>query len=936
MHVDCDAFYAQVERERFPHWRGYPIAVVQNGTLCVTSNYRVRSRGAPKMGDPVPMLNACPTIKFAGSNMIRYRAASKAWYNIFQSFPRLVVMKKSIDESYLDLTEEALHRIRTGQLMKLIRQSSSERDRLTALASERFERARQAWMAEDELMLAKGVAPSDLESTGSLRAARLFSKSTDPITELRRAAKLDEVTPIASTDRQQKEQITTHVKPKHLEGLTEEEVEEYCNTVHPIDYCRGDKRHSLPSMLVSADTPVTTDELLPGVDQHPWRQHYVGYVFLDGTDVQAMTNANVSKEHNMPPPSTSESHAAMSTSAATATIDSTPSPPVLSSTISQEDLDSYPDHLPPLSSFAHEDPSDPSHDFLMAVGSQIAFEIRSTLFREMGLTTSAGIAPNCMLAKVASSLNKPNQQSIVRSSIASCFLRDIKLEAISGFGPRACEEVAELGLVTVGDVQRTPANVLLKRFSDKFASYLLDIAQAIDETPVLVHGPPKSIGQSKRQRTQTTEERIILLKWLCEKLMERMLDDEKEFHRRATVFSFSWITTDSWTTISRRCPLPPYREFRSDGKPIYHEMYETAIKMCKANVAPNLPIRCLAIGVSQFVTFQTGKGIAGYFANGTANNQSNDPTQSSSATAGASSIQSNKFDSTPSESPPVGHRHIAKPSSSIDSYFSLSSPSSVSSVSVSPPSLIHPSSSMTPDPVPSRDSLTSSMPSLELSVHSSSLVDIGAQREQESKRRMQQEGIDEGENGGIELGETEEEIEQLFGGSQEQSDRDGDARHKIFAISIDPSSSTPVSSSSSMMICSECGASIPSSQSTEHADFHFAATLQQQIRHQDRIQREKEQQASSSLTPTSQSAAHLKRKKSSSTVSGSMSLDRFMVANSPSAASQQHQQASDGNKPPQNQSQTQRNTPTGNRRQSAPTNPGSTPSRAIFFKKPTG
>ena len=50
MHIDMDCFYAQVERERYPHFRHYPIAVIQNGTLCVTTNYRVRARGLAKMG----------------------------------------------------------------------------------------------------------------------------------------------------------------------------------------------------------------------------------------------------------------------------------------------------------------------------------------------------------------------------------------------------------------------------------------------------------------------------------------------------------------------------------------------------------------------------------------------------------------------------------------------------------------------------------------------------------------------------------------------------------------------------------------------------------------------------------------------------------------------------------------------------------------------
>ena len=67
------------------------------------------------------------------------------------------------------------------------------------------------------------------------------------------------------------------------------------------------------------------------------------------------------------------------------------------------------DDVRPLNDYAHEDPSDPSHDLLMLVGSQLAWEIRQRLFESMGYTTSACVAPNCMLAKLGSSLNKPNQ-----------------------------------------------------------------------------------------------------------------------------------------------------------------------------------------------------------------------------------------------------------------------------------------------------------------------------------------------------------------------------------------------------------------------------------------------------------------------------------------------------------------------------------------------
>ena len=117
MHCDMDSFYAQVERERFPHWRHDAIAVVQNGSLCVTTNYHSRARGVPKTAHVDVVHAACPSIRFAGSNMPvrcvllslllisrpaaakqRYRAASKAWCETFASFG-CVVMKKGIDEA---------------------------------------------------------------------------------------------------------------------------------------------------------------------------------------------------------------------------------------------------------------------------------------------------------------------------------------------------------------------------------------------------------------------------------------------------------------------------------------------------------------------------------------------------------------------------------------------------------------------------------------------------------------------------------------------------------------------------------------------------------------------------------------------------------------------------------------------------------------------
>jgi nucleotidyltransferase/DNA polymerase involved in DNA repair len=185
MHIDMDCFYAQVERERFPHFRHSPIAVIQNGTLCVTTNYRVRARGLAKMGSPVELFKHCPTIKFAGSDMRRYRAMSRFWLKLFKTYePLVIVMKKSIDEAYLDLTALVKYRIKHGQYYSVAPHSNP--NSLIALANQRFAVAKAAWQAEDMALLAKlgHIDENLLESSGSMAAAIRASKSTDPMTEL--------------------------------------------------------------------------------------------------------------------------------------------------------------------------------------------------------------------------------------------------------------------------------------------------------------------------------------------------------------------------------------------------------------------------------------------------------------------------------------------------------------------------------------------------------------------------------------------------------------------------------------------------------------------------------------------------------------------------------------------------------------------------------
>jgi nucleotidyltransferase/DNA polymerase involved in DNA repair len=899
----------------------------------VTTNYRVRARGWKKMGGPDVLASALPgLVRFGGSDMTRYRAASKAWYQVFQSFSPggIVVMKKSIDESYIDLTAECMQRIKEGRIFRAAKQSAEEKERIDAQAAQRFAKAEAAWKAADALMLSRGVSPADLESTGSLRSAQFFSRSTDPISELRRRAEKEALQnadrlPTAPDDDDTSQagvggaaaagvggggsggggggaNAKVSVLPNgtnaqapnaaELAHLTVQQVEELCNRIHPLDHCRADKRLP-PLMLQPLAAPVAPEQRLSGVENAPWREMFVGYVFLDGTDSKAVTPAAAA--------AAGEAREATDAEADTGVV------------------------VPP-STFAHEDPLNPSHDLLLAVGSQVVFEMRCRLFELLGFTTSAGVAPNCMLAKLASSLNKPNQQSVVRASVAQSFLAPLKLKAVSGFGPKAEEQAEEKGLVTVGDVQRLSPQALARMFpgSDKFAAYLADIAAGVDDTPVLVHAAPKSIGQSKRQRTFNTAQRLSLLDWLCSKLMERVFDDEREYSRRATGFTFSWITTNDWTSISRRAPLPPHKgERRSDGLPVHHEMLELASRMCRTYLPDTLALRCLAVSVSNFVPLQGGKRLEAFFgaattaANNNNNNSAAASTSSSTAPSTATASQSLK-DRASTSSP------------SIAAFFSLppSAPSSATPPASAPVPAPTPSPSLAPLAAAQVPAVSSAavmngeededmMPLLEhappapasVALH---LLDnmagvVRARREQRDREERAMDAADAAAAGVVavpaptaeadaELSQQEkDEIEALFGGSQPTFVA---VDAPTFA-SEDSGAATAAAASASEQqqphVCSECGQTVQAGAAwVEHTDRHFAARFQAELREQDRRLREKEQQAAATAAAATAAAANGtqrsggKRKMKSSAASspaaaGNMSLTRFLVAQQPSS-----------------------------------------------------
>jgi DNA polymerase-4 len=135
VHVDMDAFYASVEQRDNPELRGRPVIVAWRGKRSVVcaASYEARSFG---VRSAMPALHAermCPEAVFIPPDFVRYKAASQAVREIFQRHTDLIE-PLSLDEAYLDVTENKMQLPTATRVAKMIREQIREELNLTASA----------------------------------------------------------------------------------------------------------------------------------------------------------------------------------------------------------------------------------------------------------------------------------------------------------------------------------------------------------------------------------------------------------------------------------------------------------------------------------------------------------------------------------------------------------------------------------------------------------------------------------------------------------------------------------------------------------------------------------------------------------------------------------------------------------------------------------
>jgi DNA polymerase IV len=194
-------------------------------------------------------------------------------------------------------------------------------------------------------------------------------------------------------------------------------------------------------------------------------------------------------------------------------------------------------------------------------------QIKQAIKREVGdwLSCSVGIAPNKLIAKLASDLKKPDGLVVVKEKDIFKLLNHIELDELCGIGSRTKKNLLSLGIDTIGKLGATPVEVLVRRFG-KMGLLLHCMGKGEDESPVVPYyeiPEPKSMGHSYTLPEDTSDKGIIwstLLK-LSEQVGRR-LRAEKFYGRRVSAV----IRTGDFLGMSRQKAL---NRWTNDGYDIF-------------------------------------------------------------------------------------------------------------------------------------------------------------------------------------------------------------------------------------------------------------------------------------------------------------------------------------------------------------------------------
>lgn len=213
----------------------------------------------------------------------------------------------------------------------------------------------------------------------------------------------------------------------------------------------------------------------------------------------------------------------------------------------------------------------------------IATEIRQRIAAHIGITVSAGIAPNKFIAKIASDLNKPNGQYVVTPPQVDAFLQKLPVDRIWGVGKVTAERLRQQGIETCADVRAYSIFEFVQKFG-QFGEHIHRLAHGIDNRRVNSEWRRKSVSVENTYESDLPDLDSCLQKLpeLLDSLQPRLQKLDADYRIQHAFLKMKFFDF-SQTTIERQQTGPRLADYRM----LCEEAWQRG----------TMPVRLLGIGV---------------------------------------------------------------------------------------------------------------------------------------------------------------------------------------------------------------------------------------------------------------------------------------------------------------------------------------------------
>ncbi|MDR2748917.1 MAG: DNA polymerase IV [Bifidobacteriaceae bacterium] len=201
-------------------------------------------------------------------------------------------------------------------------------------------------------------------------------------------------------------------------------------------------------------------------------------------------------------------------------------------------------------------------------------KIRNQIYKELGVTCSAGIAENKLVAKLASTQAKPNGQMMVCADAAEEFVQSLPLKAIWGIGPATRKKLENYGIETVKQLADLSLEKLQKIFKTKMGEKIFQAAHGLDSSKLAISEPSKSIGNEETFYTETYNKDEVLshLLKMTEKTVKRLGEEGFKTRRITVNIKYSDFSRDA-ASITLKKQVSDSQSIYKVAKSLFEKLY---------------------------------------------------------------------------------------------------------------------------------------------------------------------------------------------------------------------------------------------------------------------------------------------------------------------------------------------------------------------------